>query len=111
MGNLSRTLGAQRRHREAERIILQCLEIQERATDAENHHTVAFRFDLADHVANQEGRLPEAETLAREAVQTAVQVFGRDHPSVADAVKLLASILEKQGKHNEAVEVGRRVGQ
>ncbi len=53
--------------------------------------------------SQEQGRLEEAETFARQALAAASPGLGPDHPEVLDAEGVLASILTYRGKNAEAV--------
>lgn len=53
--------------------------------------------------SQEQGRLEEAETFARQALAAASTGLGPDHPEVLDAEGVLASILTYRGKNAEAV--------
>jgi non-specific serine/threonine protein kinase/serine/threonine-protein kinase len=51
----------------------------------------------------EQGRLKQAEALARQALAAGESVLGPGHPDVIDAVGVLASILTYRGKNAEAI--------
>lgn len=57
---------------------------------------------LARQLARQ-GRLEQADSLARAALDMTVRTLGAAHPAVASArLPVLAEVLEQQGRHDEA---------
>ncbi len=51
----------------------------------------------------EQGRLEEAEAVARRALETVSPVMGADHPNALDAELVLASILTYRGQNAEAI--------
>ena len=52
-----------------------------------------------------QGRLGEAEALAREALAGSRSTLGNSHPSTQGRYQLLLRLLTAQGKHREAREL------
>ena len=58
-------------------------------------------YNLALMLANQQ-RFEEAETIFRETLMLCEMVLGKDHPYTLKTRDRLASVLRRQGKHQEA---------
>jgi len=57
---------------------------------------------MALSLAHQ-GKITEAEELARQVLETMRRVFGFDHPQAMDALEGLAGYLENVGRTEEAM--------
>jgi serine/threonine-protein kinase len=87
---------------EAEPILRRALAISQSATGPEHPRVAQQLHKLAAALAKQ-GRLGEAETLARQALDATIASVGRGHQIVASSrLPLLADILDLQRRHEEA---------
>jgi serine/threonine-protein kinase len=91
----------------AETFYRRALAISRSATGAEHPQATMQLHRLASELARQ-GRLSDAETLAREALDLSIKLFGPRHQAVTSArMPLLANIFDLQGRHREADEMFR----
>jgi serine/threonine-protein kinase len=87
---------------QAEGLYRRALAIRQSATSAENPQVADQKHRLARELARQ-GRLSEAESLVRQALDLSTRTLGARHPVVTDTrLPLLAEILALQGRHAEA---------
>jgi eukaryotic-like serine/threonine-protein kinase len=104
LGHLQVRLG---RHVEAERLHRQIVQIRMSAF-GERHPAVALT--LGTSVAldlERQGRLAEAEATARSALETVKTLLGPRHADVVNVLPVLAQILSRRGRHEEADRVFR----
>jgi tetratricopeptide (TPR) repeat protein len=66
------------------------------------HPRVARSLIHLSGILRDEGKLPEAETTAREGWLMRRKLLGDAHPGTADSLDRLADILVMEGKYNEA---------
>ena len=90
---------------EAEVLFRRALAISRSATGPE-HPRVADQLQRLAGELSRQGRLAEAETLAREALDLTIRTVGARHQAVPTArLPLLASILDRQQRYEEADRV------
>jgi tetratricopeptide (TPR) repeat protein len=106
LNSLADLLGS-RGDAEAEPILRRALAISLSSTGPDHLQVADQLHRLARELARQ-GRLPEAETLARQALDVSIRILGARHQDVsASRLPLLADILDRQRRHQEADEVYR----
>ena len=92
---------------EAERHFRRALAISQSATGGQHPQVATQMRRLAAELARQ-GRLPEAETLARDALDLATRTLGPRHQAVtASHLPLVARVLDQQRRYAEADEIYR----
>jgi serine/threonine protein kinase len=103
LGTLLSSLG----NREAEQLFRRALTIRQSATGPEHPSTAEGLQLLAGELARQ-GRLYEAETLARRALDLSQRTLGERHRLVTDSrMPMLADILDRQGRRAASDSVYR----
>ena len=106
LNSLASLLGGQNSN-EAEQLFRRALAIRQSATGPDNPQVAEQVHRLASELARQ-GRLSEAETLARQALDISIRLLGPRHQTVTSSrLPLLAGILESQRRHQEADETYR----
>jgi serine/threonine protein kinase len=85
---------------EAETLQLQSLAMYRKLKD--NAKTARLMRQLALMLAFREDRLVEAEALSREALAMQKTLYGEDHPEIARALFILATLSRRQGKWADA---------
>jgi serine/threonine protein kinase/tetratricopeptide (TPR) repeat protein len=100
INNLGLILSAQGCLTNAEKMCLQALEMRRKVPGCELD--VAASLDAVAEVFRKQKRLPEAETLAREALEKRQKWLGDDHPAVAASLNDLALVLRAQNRWAEA---------
>ncbi len=98
----TRTLGL---HHEAQRHMHRALELCQSQLD-ESPHVAKSLFGLAT-AQHESGDTVRSEATCREALAMRRRLYGRSHPEVAESLNLLAIILEKQARLDEAEEAYR----
>jgi tetratricopeptide (TPR) repeat protein/predicted Ser/Thr protein kinase len=104
MDNLGDLLGRMGRHREAEALLREVVEIHRRTLGP--GQVGGSQVTLAKELLRQ-GRLTEAESLARVGLNTWQAVVGPDHPAVGGVLGDLADILAARGNLPEALRMAR----
>lgn len=97
----------QGKHDQAEELLRDALEIQERSLGP-NHPDVAVSLSDLARVLMEQGKQEEAERLSRRVLEVQEQVQGMDHPVVGRAATTLGDILSGQQRHREAEPLYRR---
>ena len=96
----------------AERLYREALTFLDRANVANKRNDAIqkmyFRIDLIALLLSQ-GRLSEAEVLAREAITIAFDGFGRDSVYTANALSRLTDVLLLSGRTDEAEALSRKI--
>jgi tetratricopeptide (TPR) repeat protein len=104
IGHAYERLGASAR---AEPHYARAWELRSRLLGADHPEALAARNRLVFVVADQ-GRTPEAATLARAAYEACTRALGPTHPLTADATDNLGTALELQSRFDEAVALHRQ---
>jgi tetratricopeptide (TPR) repeat protein len=98
---------ASRGDNEAERHYRRALAIRQAITGPEHPRVADQLHELAGELARQ-GRLAEAETLARQALDLSIRTNGPRHQVIATArLPLLANVLDRARRYREADETYR----
>jgi tetratricopeptide (TPR) repeat protein len=100
----------------AEAMLSEALDIRRQLFGTE-HLLIADSTWLMAHVRYIQRRLPEAESLAREALLTTrIKLLGREHLSVAEALETVGAAVNEQGRlydaeclYREALELRRKL--
>jgi len=108
LNRLAFILSKQDKPAEAERHYRQCLEVQKRILGEDHPDTLESLNSLARNLVDQNAHLNEAENLARQCVQASLRVWGEEHRPIAGNMHVLAIVLEKRGKLEEAIEWYRK---
>ncbi len=99
---------AQGRHRKAEAAMRQVIEAFEKGgRTAKNPSFLPSRKKQLAGSLKKQGRLVEAEVVAREALLEALAGIGRNNATTADVARQLAGILLSQGRYTEAEKLSR----
>jgi len=98
-------LNAQGKYREAEYYIRECLQEKTNKLVFDSHYEVlTAKNDLAFNLSMQE-RFSEAEVEVREAIEESIGMAGKPGNVTADAVGVLANIMLRQGRFEEAEQL------
>eukprot|EP00597_Dinobryon_sp_UTEXLB2267_P017600 CAMPEP_0201112600 /NCGR_PEP_ID=MMETSP0812-20130820/77351_1 /ASSEMBLY_ACC=CAM_ASM_000668 /TAXON_ID=98059 /ORGANISM="Dinobryon sp., Strain UTEXLB2267" /LENGTH=542 /DNA_ID=CAMNT_0047375985 /DNA_START=92 /DNA_END=1721 /DNA_ORIENTATION=+ len=101
MSKLGELYQLQGRHKEAELLFKDCLEIQ-RAVLGERHlSTLTSMSNLASLYKNQ-GRYDKAEPLYKDCLEMVRAVLGERHPDTLRSINNLASLYKNQGRYVKA---------
>jgi hypothetical protein len=91
------------RHKEAEELLVQVIEIERRVLGGEHPDTLTSMANLAATYSNQ-GRWKEANKLEGQVLQTTKRVLGNEHPDTLLSMDNLALTYWNQGRLKEAEE-------
>ena len=97
-------LGAAERCNDAIPLYREALSIREHKVDGRSPAITSIEADLANCL-DDEGNVTEAESMSRAVVATEREVLGEDHPSYANALQSLGTILLGAHKDAEAEQV------
>ena len=102
--------GMRMRHAKQPVLAIECLtqsiEITRQAPELFDETRINLNY-LAD-LYLQEGMLAEAEAAIRQTLEMRPDSSGREWDQAADDFLILAKVLSKQGRHQEAVEAGEK---
>ncbi len=104
---LALVLSNQQKHAEAEQLLRQVAEQQEKVLGAKNKYTLYSKYWLALVLSNQQ-KHAEAEQLLRQVAEQQEKVLGAEHGDTLESKFRLALALYNQQKHAEAKELFRQ---
>ncbi|BCR88831.1 uncharacterized protein ACHE_50029A [Aspergillus chevalieri] len=102
--NVGTCLDSDGRYKEAEKLLVQVMEIRKQVLGPEHPSILTSMANLASTYRNQ-GRWKEAEELQLQVMETWKQVLGPEHPSTLTSMANLASTYRDQGRWKEAEEL------
>jgi tetratricopeptide (TPR) repeat protein len=106
MTGLGITLSKSGKYVEAEEILKKVL-ITERANDPNSTNIAIAMNNLAEFYQDR-GKLSEAESFCKQALESSEMMLGQDHPYVVITMNNLADLYETQGKLTEAEPLYKR---
>jgi tetratricopeptide (TPR) repeat protein len=98
---------SQGRLKEAERLYIRALRIQENASSKDRSSNAVYLQALADLYTGEE-RYSEAETLYKQAVDIWEGSLGPKSPAVAGVLESYVKLLRKMSRNDEAIRVEQR---
>ena len=107
MMNLAGLYIPMQRHREAEQLMVESLDIQRRILGDNDPRVAQGMHNLGSlYVETDRSRL--AEPLLQQAIQTATEVYGNQHPELATYLDTLATLYRKSGAYQRALVYSQR---
>lgn len=106
--HLTQILAAEGRQAEGEALLREAVHLQELLTGEPSLETANLLDELAEHLMDDPKRLAEAEDLVRRSLDVDRQILGADHPWVARSEILLARVVLRRGRTEEARRTAER---
>jgi tetratricopeptide (TPR) repeat protein len=93
---------------QAEEHLVPALDIRRRIFGGEHPETLSSMYNLAD-LAEEQGRLEEAEALAAQVLEIRRRILDEEHPDTLKSLEVMAWFRQEEGKLEEADRLKKQV--